>query len=62
MKKLLIILLLISGILVMGASCSDNYNTEVKPPQNQEIGGGCGVAPMQSDNTLPQSDILFYAL
>ena len=44
----LIIILLISSIFIMGASCSDNYNresvSEPPIPPSQAVGGGCGVA------------------
>ena len=48
--KLAVLLVLVVGMLLAGCnSASDNayasYNQQQGQPQNQYVGGGCGVAP-----------------
>ena len=51
MKKILVVLLLMASILVVSCGNNDSktgyatYQGQGPPPQQQYVGGGCGVAP-----------------
>lgn len=47
MKNLLIFLLILS-IVAVGCSQGTNYNNQPAQPNQQSVGGGCGVAPSET--------------
>ena len=51
MKKLIILFLILS-ILVMGCSTNQDYGqSSPQQPQSESVGGGCGVAESENQET-----------
>ena len=50
MKKLIILFLILS-ILVMGSTNQDYGQSSPQQPQSESVGGGCGVAESENQET-----------